>query len=114
MLNDTAVRSGAERAADARTGTLRREALRIGGERVTTERSREVFNPYTRAAVGTVAQASIAEVRRAIDLARAFRSPLTRYERYRICHQTAAALRARQEEIADLITAESGLCRKDS
>jgi putative phosphonoacetaldehyde dehydrogenase len=114
MLNDTAVRSGAERAADARTGTLRREALRIGGERVTTERSREVFNPYTRAAVGTVAQASIAEVRRAIDLARAFRSPLTRYERYRICHQTAAALRARQEEIADLITAESGLCKKDS
>jgi phosphonoacetaldehyde dehydrogenase len=74
----------------------------------------EVFNPYTGALVGSVAQASAAEVRRALALARAFRSPLTRYERYRICYQTAAALRARTEEIANLITAESGLCRKDS
>ena len=114
MLNDTAVRSEAERAAASRAATLRREELRIGGERIATARSREVLNPYTRAVVGTVAQASVAEVRRALDLARAFRSSLTRYERYRICYQTAAALRARQEEIADLITAESGLCKKDS
>jgi phosphonoacetaldehyde dehydrogenase len=80
----------------------------------TARRSREVFNPYTREVVGTVAQASVEEVRRAIGVARAFRSPLTRYERYRICYQAAAALRARAEEIANLITAESGLCKKDS
>src|SRR5579863_7282546 len=90
------------------------EGLRIGGERVATRRSSEVFNPYTRAAFATVAMASVDEVRRAIGVARAFRSPLTRYERYRICYQTAAALRARTEELADLITAESGLSRKDS
>jgi len=93
---------------------VRRETLRIGGARIATERTREVFNPYTRELVGTVAEASVEEVRRAIALARAFRPRLTRYERYRICYQTAAALRARTEEIADLITAESGLCKKDS
>jgi len=93
---------------------VRRESLRIGGARVASGRSSEVFNPYTRALVGTVARASMAEVRRAIGIARAFRPRLTRYERYRICQQTAETLRARAEEIADLITAESGLCKKDS
>src|SRR5438105_1430599 len=93
---------------------VRRESLRIGGARVASGRSSEVFNPYTRALVGTVARASMAEVRRAIGIARAFRPRLTRYERYRICQQTAETLRSRAEEIADLITAESGLCKKDS
>jgi aldehyde dehydrogenase (NAD+) len=92
----------------------RRETLRIAGARVATERSSEVFNPYTRTLVGTVATASVADVRRAIGVARGFRSPLTRYERYRICYQAAEALRSRTEEIANLITAESGLCKKDS
>src|SRR6202021_2184289 len=55
-----------------------------------------------------------ASVARAIGVSKAFRPRLTRYERYRICCQTAEALRARTEEIADLITAESGLCKKDS
>src|SRR5467141_4234816 len=98
----------------SRTDGVRRESLRIGGARIATERSGEVFNPYTRALVGTVASASVAEVRRAIGIAKAFRSRLTRYERYRICHQTAEALRSRTEEIANLITAECGICKKDS
>jgi putative phosphonoacetaldehyde dehydrogenase len=103
---------GAELAGAA--AAVRREGLRIGGAQVTTDRSSEVFNPYTRALIGTVARASVSEVRRAIGVAKAFRSILTRYERYRICYQTAQALRARSEEIANLITAESGLCKKDS
>src|ERR1700674_540821 len=98
----------------SRNDGVRRESLRIGGARVATERSSEVFNPYTRALVGTVAVAAVAEVRPAIGVDNAFRSPLTRYERYRVCCQTAAALRASTEEIANLITAESGLCKKDS
>ncbi|MBS0577724.1 MAG: phosphonoacetaldehyde dehydrogenase [Proteobacteria bacterium] len=93
---------------------VRREGLRIGGERIATAAQGEVFNPYTRALVGTVARAGVGDVRRAISLAREFRSPLTRYERYRICYRTAELLRARTEEVAALITAESGLCRKDS
>jgi putative phosphonoacetaldehyde dehydrogenase len=103
------------RSADiGRPDGVRRESLRIGGARVATERSSEVLNPYTQAVVGTVAVAAVAEVRRAIEIAKAFRSCLTRYQRYRICYQTAEALRARTEEIANLITAESGLCKKDS
>jgi phosphonoacetaldehyde dehydrogenase len=93
---------------------VRQETLRIGGERVATARTGEVFNPYTRQAIGTVAMASLEDVRRAIGVARAFRSTLTRYERYRICYRTAELLRARTEEVANLITAESGLCKKDS
>ena len=53
-------------------------------------------------------------MRRAIAVAKDFRPRLTRYERYRICYRTAELLRARTEEIANLITAESGLCKKDS
>src|SRR5947208_3944986 len=98
------------RAAQAgRNDAVRCESLRIGGARVTTERSSEVFNPYTRALVGTVARASVAEVRRAIGIASAFRPRLTRYERYRICQQTAEALRSRADEIAGLIPGESGV-----
>src|SRR5579871_1328864 len=98
----------------AEPAAVRREGLRIGGERLATAAHGEVFNPYTRALVGTVPLASVAEVRRALEAARAFRPQLTRYERYRICYQTAAALKVRAEELANLITAESGLCRKDS
>jgi aldehyde dehydrogenase (NAD+) len=93
---------------------VRHEGLRIGGERLSSARRREVRNPYNGELVGTVACASVEQVRRAITLARAYRSPLTRFERARICHATAAALRARTTEVAELITAESGLCRKDS
>src|SRR5215468_478097 len=112
MPADTA--AGRTTGASTRGEAVRREGLRIGGARIATEGSSEVFNPYTRALVGTVAQASVADVHRAIALGKAFRPRLARYERYRICYQTADALRARSEEIANLITAESGLCKKDS
>jgi aldehyde dehydrogenase (NAD+) len=56
----------------------------------------------------------VEDVRRAVACGKSFRPRLTRYERYRICYETAEALRARTEEIANLITAESGLCKKDS
>src|SRR4029077_4915859 len=95
-------------------GSVRREGMRIGGGAVMTERTSEVFNPYTRAVVATVARASVADVRRAIGIGRAYRPQLTRYERYRICYQAAEQLRSRTAEFADLITAESGLCKKDS
>jgi phosphonoacetaldehyde dehydrogenase len=116
MRTETRGASAAAAAGGEHPGTaaVRRESLRIAGARIATERVSEVFNPYTRAVVGTVARATVSDVRRAIAIARRFRSALTRYERYRICYQTAEALRARTEEIADLITAESGLCKKDS
>ena len=49
---------------------LRREAMRIGGERVRGDRVIEVLNPYTERLVGTVPKASIEDVRRAFAIAR--------------------------------------------
>ena len=88
--------------------------LRIAGQKIDTARSAAVVNPYNGRTVGTVAQAGVAEVRHALQTARGFRPRLSRYERHRICHQIAAILQARAEELANLITAESGLSKKDS
>ncbi len=90
------------------------EALRIGGEKVTRERVIEVLNPYTGELEGTVPRASVEDVRRAFAIARPYRPTLTRFQRSSILLKAAALLRERLEEAADLITRESGLCRKDS
>jgi len=90
------------------------EAMRIGGQRVRRDRVIEVLNPYTGACVGTVPRAGVDDVRRAIQIAGAFKPRLSRYERHRILLKAAELVVARSEEISLLITAEAGLCRKDS
>ena len=90
------------------------ETLRIAGEEVATERHIEVRNPFTRELVGTVPKASIEQVRQAFAAAQAYKPTLTRFERANILNKTAAIVRARTAEIAALITAECGLCLKDS
>jgi putative phosphonoacetaldehyde dehydrogenase len=95
-------------------GAAHYESLRIGAERISTGRSSEVRNPYNGSVAGTVPMAGVAEVRRAIKVARAYRPTLSRYERYQICYRAAALLRTRTAEVSDLITAESGLSKKDS
>jgi aldehyde dehydrogenase (NAD+) len=91
-----------------------REAMRIAGERVSRDRVIEVRNPYTGGLIGTVPKASVDDVRRAIAIGKGYQPKLTRYQRYDIMHRTAALIRGRAEAIADLITAESGLCKKDT
>ena len=93
---------------------VRREAMRIAGERVSAARVIEVRNPYTGELVGTVPRATVEDVGRAFSIAKAFRPRLTRYERYSICYRAAQAIRARADELSDLITAECGICKKDS
>lgn len=93
---------------------FRAEALRIGGERITRERTLDVINPYNRERVGTVPLATLDDVRRAYHIARSYQATLTRYERSSILQKASALLRARAEEASTLITLESGLCRKDS
>jgi aldehyde dehydrogenase (NAD+) len=90
------------------------EAMRIAGERVRTDRTLDVHNPYTNEVVGTVPRAGVDDVRRAFALARAYKPRLTRYERFEICRKASEAIRARAEALSDLITAECGICRKDS
>jgi putative phosphonoacetaldehyde dehydrogenase len=93
---------------------IRHEAMRIAGKRVETDQRIEVLNPYNGAVVGTIAAARPEHVREAFAKAKAFKPKLTRYERQQILLKTADLLAARKEEFARIITAESGLCWKDS
>jgi putative phosphonoacetaldehyde dehydrogenase len=61
-----------------------------------------------------VPKATLDDVRRAFAIAKGYKAKLTRYERAAILNKAAALVRARVGEVANLITAESGLCIKDS
>jgi len=93
---------------------IRHESLRIAGRKVEGEGRIEVFNPYDNSVVGTVPRARRDQVAEAFAIAAGYRSKLTRYDRQKILMRTAELLVQRKDEISDLITAESGLCKKDS
>ncbi|MAP11162.1 MAG: phosphonoacetaldehyde dehydrogenase [Gammaproteobacteria bacterium] len=90
------------------------EGMRIGGENVQRDEVLEVFNPYTNDVVGTVPRGNVGDVERAFKIAADYKPQLSRYDRQRILMDCAAALVERRNEIAALITAESGLCAKDA
>jgi len=94
--------------------TKRHEKMRIAGRLVDADEHVEVLNPYTGAVVGTVPAARPEQVAEAFRIGNAYKSKLTRYDRQKILTRTAELLASRREEIAHLITAESGLCLKDS
>ena len=100
--------------AAAQADTVRHEAMRIAGRKVETGAALEVRFPWDNRLVGTVPRAMPAHVAEAFAIAHAYRPKLTRYERQRILLKTADLLVARREELARLITLESGLCLKDS
>ena len=98
---------------------MRHEALRIAGQKVGADdrddsRRITVRNPFTRQVVGSVPKATLAEVEQAYATAHAYKARLSRFERSNILNRAAALVRERTAEIAALITAESGLCLKDS
>ena len=97
---------------------LRNHGMRIGGERVGTDRRGErcipVHNPYTGACIATVPKATLDEVRQAFAIAHAYRPRLTRFERANILNKTAVLVRDRTAQVAALISAESGLALKDA
>jgi putative phosphonoacetaldehyde dehydrogenase len=93
---------------------VRHESLRLAGRKVDAAERIAVRNPYNGELVGTVPAARPEQVREAFKIARAFKPKLTRYERQRILLRAADLLAARKEDFARLITAESGLCWKDS
>jgi len=92
--------------------------MRIAGETVGADRRGErtivVHNPFTRAPIASVPKASLAEVRQAFDIAKAYRPRLTRFERANILNTCGALVRARSAQVAGLISAESGLSMKDA
>jgi aldehyde dehydrogenase (NAD+) len=99
---------------NAPAGPIRNETLRIAGERVATKRALEVRYPYNGEIIATVPMATVDDVRRAITAARTYRARLTRHERYRILMKAGEIIAGRRDEIARLITLESGLCLKDT
>jgi putative phosphonoacetaldehyde dehydrogenase len=96
------------------TPAIRHESLRIAGRKVEGEGRIEVYNPYDNSLVGTVPRARREQVAEAFAIAAGYRSKLTRYDRQKILMRTAELLVQRKDEMSDLITAESGLCKKDS
>jgi len=92
------------------------DAMRLAGRKVGAGRDRciEVFNPYSEELLGTIPKATLEEVRRAYEQAHAYHPTLTRFERAAILNRTAALARDRLQDIAHLISAESGLCMKDA
>ncbi|MCJ0765768.1 phosphonoacetaldehyde dehydrogenase [Variovorax terrae] len=92
--------------------------MRIAGRQVGAGRSGDraiaVFNPHTGQPIGSVPKASLDEVREAFAAAQACQPGLTRYERAAILNRAAEIIRTRRDEVARLITAEAGLCLKDS
>jgi putative phosphonoacetaldehyde dehydrogenase len=98
----------------AETPRVIHESLRIAGEKVARDRTIDVCHPYTGAVVATVPKASLDDVRRALRIARDYRPTLTRHDRYRILMKAGEIVASRRDEIARLITLESGLCLKDS
>ena len=100
--------------AGVKQGSVLHAKMRIAGEHVGGDRVLEVRNPYTGAIVGTVPKATVDDIRRAFAIAKGYKARLTRYERSQIMYRTAELIRARGDAISDLITAECGICKKDS
>jgi putative phosphonoacetaldehyde dehydrogenase len=94
--------------------TIRHEKMRIGGQLIDCDERILVRNPYNGELVGTVPAAEPQQVAVAFSQANRFKPKLSRHERQRILFRTAELLSLRKHEIARLITAESGLCLKDS
>src|SRR5262249_9380817 len=94
--------------------SLRQEKMRIGGKLVGADRVIEVFNPYTEQVIGTVPKAGLGQIREAYEIAATYKPKLSRHDRSKILRRTGELLDSRRQEIAELITAESGLSLKDT
>ncbi|MGC6484509.1 MAG: phosphonoacetaldehyde dehydrogenase [Candidatus Puniceispirillales bacterium] len=93
---------------------IRREAMRIGGEKVTTDAVVEVRYPFTDEVIGTVPAGNAEHARKAFEIAAAYQPKLSRYERQQILYRTAELIRERREEIAHWLTLELGICKQHS
>ena len=91
---------------------IRVEAMRIGGEKVTTNEVVEVRYPYTNEAIGTVPAGGAEHAKRVFEIAANYTPKLTRYERQQILFRAAALIRQRRDEIAHWLTLELGICKQ--
>ncbi|MDC3131510.1 phosphonoacetaldehyde dehydrogenase [Pelagibacteraceae bacterium] len=90
------------------------EAMRIAGEKVTSEKTIDVEYPFTGEVIGTVPAGTAEHARKALDIAANYQPKLTRYERQKILQTAAETLVKRKDEISDIITLELGISKQDS
>jgi aldehyde dehydrogenase (NAD+) len=81
---------------------------------MTTLATLPVRSPYSGELVGEAPLADSARTRTMLDAGASYVDELPRHERSRILFAVADALTARLHELADLISAESGLCLRDT
>ena len=86
----------------------------VTGEPVKSSELLEVFDPYTGELAGTVTKVDRNNLDRAIEQALKGPAELTRYQRHEILLNAKLQLKERTEEFSDLITLESGLCKRES
>ena len=86
----------------------------ISGKPVAGKNVLEVRNPYDGSRVGTVRLATGVDLETAVKNAREFTATPTRFERAEILEKTRTALTARREQMARLMTRESGLCLRET
>ena len=86
----------------------------IGGEEHRGAGQIDVTYPYKGELVGAAPLLRREQVRHALDLAGAARVSLDRYERSVVLDRVAGAIEDARDELAILITLESGLCLSDT
>lgn len=83
----------------------------VAGKWISTDKKRELRNPYNGDLIAQVSEASAEHLEMAVaaaeNAAATFRM-VPRYERARLCECIAAGIAARSDEFAELITRESG------
>ena len=73
-----------------------------------------MYNPYTGEVAGTVSSVRRSQTHEAIEATLKGGEPLTRYQRYDILNKARSLLLEQAEAFAHLITAESGLCLRET
>ena len=96
------------------TRNLITESMRIGGKKVNADGVVPVHYPYTNEIIGTVPAGRAEHAARAFEIAAGFKPRLTRFERQQILFKAAELIRQRRDQLADLITLELGISKKDS
>ena len=86
----------------------------VAGKKIDSTHFLTVRNPYDGREVGRVAMAGSEHTAQAISLTRVGQEELTRFQRSEILDRTRQLLEQRHESFAQLMTAESGLCVRET
>ena len=79
---------------------IRHEGMRIGGEKVVTEKVIEVRYPYTNEVVGTVPAGTSEHAAKAFKIASNYKTYLSRDERSHVLRRTSEMISERKKYVA--------------